>query len=189
MSRIGLKPVEIPEGVKVNLNNQLVSVEGPKGKLEWLADRRLKISISENKLEVARSNDDGKTRAVHGTTRQLIDNMINGVTKGWQKTLEIQGTGFRAALSGQDLTLSLGFSHPVKVTAPVEITFSVVENKITVSGIDRSKVGQMAANLRAIKPPDPYRGKGIRYEGEQIKLKPGKQAKAGAVGGAKPGGK
>ena len=190
MSRIGLKPIEILEGVTVKIENGVVLVEGPKGKLSQTIDSKIKAVIEDNKIKVTRVNEIGKTKAMHGTTRQLIYNMIKGVTDGWAKGLEIQGTGFRVTLTGNDLVFALGFSHPVNFPAPEGITFTVVENKITVSGIDKSLVGQTAAKIRAIRPPDAYKGKGIRYEGEQIKLKPGKQAKVGAVGApAKAGGK
>ncbi|PIU04007.1 50S ribosomal protein L6 [Candidatus Shapirobacteria bacterium CG08_land_8_20_14_0_20_39_18] len=183
MSRIGLKPIEIPQGVTVKIENGLVSVEGPKGKMIQAINSKINAVIKDNKIEVARVNEEGKTKAMHGTMRQIIFNMIKGVTDGWTKGLEIQGTGFHASLNGNDLVFALGFSHPVNFPAPDGITFITVENKITVSGIDKSLVGQVAANIRAIKPPDVYKGKGIRYEGEQIKLKPGKQAKVGVVAG------
>lgn len=190
MSRIGLKPIEIPQGVTVNIQNGNVLVEGPKGKLTVTIKSNIKAEVKDNKIEVVRTNEEGKTKALHGTVRQLLFNMVKGVTDGWTKGLEIQGTGFRVTLNGNDLTFALGFSHPVNFPAPAGIAFTVTENKIMVSGIDKSLVGQVAANIRAIKPPDVYKGKGIRYEGEQIKLKPGKQAKVGTVGGAaKPAGK
>jgi large subunit ribosomal protein L6 len=190
MSRIGKKPIEIPSGVTVKMENGEVVVEGPKGSLKQKIEAEIEIEFSQNQILVTRKSDGGRARALHGTTRQLLFNMVKGVTEGWEKTLEVIGTGYRAGVSGQNLTLALGFSHPVEITPPPEISFKVAENKITVSGINKALVGQMAAKIRATRPPDPYKGKGIRYLGEVLKLKPGKQAKIGAVGVAsKTGGK
>jgi len=183
MSRIGKQPVIIPEGIEVSLKEGLVSVVGPKGKLELKLAPRIKAEIREREMILSRLKEDKQTRANHGTLRQLIVNMIQGVKEGWTKVLEIQGTGFRAKMEGEKLILSLGFSHPVEVTLPEGIEVQLEKNLIKVLGIDKALVGREAAKIRAIKPPDAYKGKGIRYFGEKIKLKPGKAAKMGTAGG------
>lgn len=186
MSRIGKKTIEIPSGVNVKIDRRLVTVEGPKGVLSMTFAPGVDVVMSDNHLNVTRKNETQLSRALHGTTRQIIYNMIKGVSEGWSKSLEVVGTGFRVTLNGDKLVLALGFSHLVEIKAPEGISFTVSENKITVSGIDKGLVGQITANIRATKPPDPYKGKGIRLAGEKIKLKPGKQAKVGgAVAGAK----
>lgn len=184
MSRIAKKPIIIEEGVTVNLDNGIVSVKGPKGELTLKIPVGVKVEINEKEAKIT-APADKQDKA--GTIRQLIYNMVTGVTKNWSKTLEIQGTGFRAQLEGEKLVMALGFSHQVEVNPPAGITFTVSEQKkITVSGPDKQIVGETSAKLRAVKPPDPYKGKGIRFENEYIKLKPGKQVKVGtAVGGAK----
>lgn len=182
MSLIGRKPIEIPLGVTVNCESGFLTVEGPKGLLKQPIPKGITVKIGDNQVRVSRLSDEKEKRALHGTVRQVIFNLIKGVTDGWQKKLEVVGIGYRPSLVGQNLILSLGFSHPVEVVPVEGVVFTVMENKITVSGIDKVLVGQMAAKIRAIKPPDAYKGKGIRYEGELIKLKPGKQAKAGAIG-------
>lgn len=184
MSRIAKKPIMIEEGVTITLENDVVKVKGPKGELSLKLPFGVKVEINEKDVKItAPANKQDKA----GTIRQLIYNMVVGVTKEWSKTLEIQGTGFRVQLEGEKLVMALGFSHQVNVNPPQGITFTVAEQrKITVSGPDKQLVGETSAKLRAIKPPDPYKGKGIRFENEYIKLKPGKQVKVGAaVGGAK----
>lgn len=189
MSRIGEKTIEIPTGVTATFEGSKVSVNGPKGALSFLVDPRMTIEIADNKINVKIKGEAEKSKAIHGTTRQVIQNMVKGVSEGWSKTLEIVGTGFRATTTGSDLVLLLGFSHPVKIAPISGIAFAVNENKVTVTGFDKVLVGQVAANIKKIKKPDVYKGKGIRYLGEVIKLKPGKQAKVGAVGGGAKGGK
>lgn len=179
MSRLGKKEIIIPEGVKVELNDRVVSVAGPKGQLELRLMPGIDVEIGEGKVLTKSKN--GLPTAMHGTTRQILANMIVGVTTGWAKTLEVVGTGYRVSLEGEKLIFSLGFSHPVEFPPPEGIKFSVFENKITVSGADRALVGNTAAQIRHLRPPDAYKGKGIKYEGEKIKLKPGKAAKMGAV--------
>lgn len=184
MSRIAKKPIIIENGVTVSLNGGIVTVKGPKGELFLKLPPSVKVEVGENEVRVTAS---GNNQDKAGTIRQLIANMVTGVVKEWSKTLEIQGTGFRAQLDGEKLVMALGFSHQVEVNSPIGITFTVAEQKkITVSGPDKFLVGETAAKIRAIKPPDAYKGKGIRYENEYVKLKPGKQVKVGAaVGGAK----
>lgn len=184
MSRIAKKPIIIEEGVIVTQADETVTVKGPKGELFLKLPYGVKVEINEKDVKIiAPANKQDKA----GTIRQLIYNMVTGVTKEWSKTLEIQGTGFRVQLDGNKLVMSLGFSHQVEVLPPAGITFSVEEQKkIKVSGSDKQLVGETSAKLRAVKPPDPYKGKGIRFENEYIKLKPGKQVKVGAaVGGSK----
>jgi len=175
MSRIGRLPINIPEGVTVTVNSNRVSVVGPKGQLEWVMPEGVGAKIEEDKVLVT-----AKLSNLHGLSRSLINNMVLGVSQGWSKTLELSGTGYRVAVAGSDLNMSLGFSHPVVVKAPAGVTFVVVENKITVSGTDKALVGEMAARIRGLKPADPYKAKGLKYEGEVIKRKAGKAAKAGA---------
>jgi large subunit ribosomal protein L6 len=188
MSRIGIKPIKIDATITAKLEGGEIFVEGPKGKLSLKIPRNIEVEIGPEEIKVTPKKDALKMGALWGTIRQLIANMVIGVKDGWSKTLEIQGTGFKAVLNGDKLVLSLGFSHPVEIIAPEGISFAVTERKVTVSGIDKAVVGEMAANIRKIKPPDAYKGKGIRYDKEYIKLKPGKQVKAGlagATGGAK----
>lgn len=175
MSRIGRLPINIPEGVTVTVTGSKVVVVGPKGQLEWQMPEGVETKIEDGKALVT-----AKLSNLHGLSRSLINNMVLGVSQGWSKALELSGTGFRAAVAGTDLNLSLGFSHPVIVKAPTGVTFTVVENKITVSGTDKAMVGEMAARIRGLKPADPYKAKGLKYEGEVIKRKAGKAAKAGA---------
>ncbi|MEK7154579.1 MAG: 50S ribosomal protein L6 [Patescibacteria group bacterium] len=177
MSRIGKLPITIPSEVTVTVNSNRVIVVGPKGQLEWVMPDGVEAKIDEGKILVT-----AKLSNLHGLSRSLINNMVLGVSLGWSKTLELSGTGYRAAVAGSDLNMSLGFSHPVVVKAPLDsgVTFVVVENKITVSGTDKALVGEMAARIRGLKPADPYKAKGLKYEGEVIKRKAGKAAKAGA---------
>jgi large subunit ribosomal protein L6 len=177
MSRIGKSPIEIPAGVSVSLSPGRVMVNGPLGELSQPFPQRMKIEQKEAQLVVERPTERGDDRALHGLTRTLVANMVEGVTKGFQKTLEIQGVGYRAALRGADLELNVGYSHPVVKKAPQGITFEVpAPNQIVVKGIDKQKVGQVAAEVRAVRPPEPYKGKGIRYAGEYVRRKVGKRA-------------
>ncbi|MGA1846811.1 50S ribosomal protein L6 [Deferribacter abyssi] len=178
MSRIGKKPISIPKGVVVKVENNKIIVEGPKGKLERDLHPKINVELTDKEIIVKRHDDSKESRAFHGLYRSLINNMVEGVSKGFEKRLEIVGIGYRATLKGKALDLSLGFSHPVVVEPPEGIEF-VVENqqKIVVKGIDKQLVGQVAANIRKIRKPEPYKGKGIRYEGEHILRKAGKSAK------------
>jgi large subunit ribosomal protein L6 len=179
MSRVGKMPVEIPQGVTVEVKpGNHVVVKGPKGTLEYKFDPRLTIKVEDGKVIVERPNDEKQMKALHGTTRALINNMVIGVSKGFEKVLEVKGLGYRAFVKGDTLELHLGFSHPVLYKIPEGIKIEVDrENNIYVRGIDKQKVGQVAAEIRSFRPPDPYKGKGIRYRGERIILKAGKSAK------------
>ena len=178
MSRIGNKPVQIPAGVEVAVNGNNVVVKGPKGQLELDVFEKLAINVEDNVLTVSRPDDERETRARHGLTRALIHNMVVGVSEGFEKKLELTGVGYRVALKGKDLDLSLGYSHPVIYKAPENIEFLVPDNThITVKGISKEQVGQVAAEIRMKRPPEPYKGKGIHYEGEHIRRKIGKAAK------------
>ncbi len=175
MSRIGRMPIPVPQGVTVEVKPGLVRVKGPKGELVVEIDPEMKVVQEEGVIRVKRPSEARRHRALHGLTRTLIANAIEGVTKGYEKELEIRGIGYRAKMSGNKLELSVGFSHPVLFEPPEGIKIEVPEpTKIKVSGIDKQKVGQVAANIRAIRPPDAYKGKGIRYAGEVVRLKPGK---------------
>jgi large subunit ribosomal protein L6 len=187
MSRIGRLPVSVPSGVTVSVADRQVSVKGPKGQLVLDCAEPISVSVDKGTVTVARPNDDKRNRALHGLTRTLIANMVEGVTRGFQKNLEIQGVGYRAQLQGKKLGLQLGFSHPVVVDPPAGIEIKVEgQNKIQISGADKQQVGQVAAHIRSIRPPEPYKGKGIRYEGERVRRKLGKAGKtAGAAGGKK----
>ena len=176
MSRIGNKAVEIPDKVKVNVDQEgSVSVEGPKGKLEWKLPRQIRASVQDNQVSVVREADSRNVKALHGLSRSLVYNMVQGVSEGFTKQLEIEGVGFKAAVQGSMLNLSLGFSHPVTFSIPKDIKITVADNtKITVQGVDKKLVGQVAADIRRFYPPEPYKGKGVRYAGEQIRRKVGK---------------
>jgi large subunit ribosomal protein L6 len=177
MSRIGKKPIEIPAGVSVSLSPGRVMVNGPLGELSRQVPRRMKVEQSDGEIVVSRPTERGDDRALHGLTRSLVANMVEGVTKGFEKRLEIQGVGYRAALRGQSLELSVGFSHPVVVDPPGGITFEVPSpTEVIVKGIDKQQVGQTASEVRAVRPPEPYKGKGIRYQGEYVRRKVGKRA-------------
>ncbi|RUM50779.1 MAG: 50S ribosomal protein L6 [Hydrogenothermus sp.] len=178
MSRIGKKPIEIPNGVEVKIEEgNLITVKGPKGQLTQKFNPELKIIKEDNVIKIERPNDSSFMRAIHGTTRALIANMVKGVTEGFTVELEIVGIGYRAAMKGKTLEMQLGYSHPVVYEPPEGIQISVEGNtNIKVSGIDKQLVGQVAAEIRDFRKPDPYKGKGIRYKGEQLKLKPGKAA-------------
>ena len=183
MSRIGKKPVEIPQGVEVEVEGTFVKVKGPKGELSFKFHPDAIIEKQDGKIVVKRKSNRPFHRALHGTVRAIIANMIEGVTKGFTKTLELIGVGYRAAVEDQSLVLKVGFSHPVRVTPPPGVKFEVSGKKIKVLGIDKQAVGDVAARIRKIRPPDPYKGKGIRYEGEVVKRKPGKTAKTVGLGG------
>ncbi len=185
MSRIGSLSINIPVGVEVEKTGNLIVVKGPKGELKMQLDPAISLEIVDGEASFKRKNDQKKNKALHGLMRALLANMVFGVTDGWDKKLELVGVGYRAQVNGSKLTLAVGFSHPVAIEAPAGLQFEVSDNtRITVSGIDKGLVGQMAANIRAVKPPEPYKGKGIRYEGEYIRRKAGKAGKV-TVGGAK----
>ncbi|MFD1363541.1 50S ribosomal protein L6 [Lentibacillus salinarum] len=178
MSRIGLKPLEIPEGVEVKRDGNTVTVKGPKGELTRNIHPDMKVVIDDQVLTVERPSDKKEHRSLHGTTRSLIANMIEGVHKGFEKALEINGVGYRAQKQGEKVVVNAGYSHPVEVDPIEGIDIDVPQNtRIVVKGIDKELVGAVAANIRAIRPPEPYKGKGVRYEGEQLRLKEGKTAK------------
>ncbi len=179
MSKIAKIPVLIKEGVTVTINNGIISVNGPKGNLTFKLPEGIEVKETEGKLIISQEKvNDVETRALFGLTRAIVANMVTGVSAGFDRKLELSGVGYRAQASGDTLTLSLGFSHPVVVKGEKGITFGVSENVITVSGIDKALVGNTAAQIRAIRPPEPYKGKGIKYQGEKIRRKAGKAAKA-----------
>jgi len=178
MSRIGRMPIEIPTGVTVSIQGQDVAVKGPKGELSLRVKEPIVATMAENQVLVTRPDDERDSRSLHGLTRTLINNQIIGVTEGYKKSLEIVGTGYRIAAKGQGVELQLGFSHPVSVDPPAGITFTIEGNdKLTVSGIDKQAVGEVAANIRKLRKPEPYKGKGVRYEGEHVRRKAGKAGK------------
>jgi large subunit ribosomal protein L6 len=178
MSRIGRMPVTVPNGVDVSINGREVVVKGPKGTLRHTVAAPIEVAKNDGVVTVTRPNDEGSVRALHGLSRTLIANMITGVTDGYRKTLEIVGVGYRVQARGQDLEFSLGYSHPVVVAAPEGITFRVeAPTRFVVEGIDKQQVGEIAANIRKLRKPDPYKGKGVRYQGEQIRRKVGKAGK------------
>jgi large subunit ribosomal protein L6 len=178
MSRIGRSPIPIPQGVDVAVSGSHVTVKGPKATLERDVHPDITVSVSEGVVSVTRPSDERNHRALHGLTRSLVANMVHGVTEGFSKVLEIQGVGYRAAAKGKNIELSVGYSHPVPVEAPEGVTFTVeTPTRIVISGADKQVVGQIAADIRAHRPPDPYKGKGIRYEGEYVRRKAGKAAK------------
>src|SRR5215475_9697326 len=177
MSRIGKRPIEVPAGVIVSIDPGRVTVSGPKGELRQQVPQRMQIAQAEGTVTVTRPTERGEDRALHGLTRTLIANMVDGVTKGFEKKLEIQGVGYRAQLKGSDLELAVGFSHPVTIRPRQGISFEVpAPNQIVVRGIDKQMVGQTAAEIRKVRPPEPYKGKGIRYDGEYVRRKVGKRA-------------
>ncbi|MDE0868164.1 MAG: 50S ribosomal protein L6 [Aquiluna sp.] len=178
MSRIGKLPIPLPAGVTVEINGQDVAVKGPKGELKLTVSKPITVSQEDGSVIVARPDDEAVSKSLHGLTRSLIANNVHGVSEGFTKALEIVGTGYRAALKGTTVEMSLGFSHPVLVTPPEGITLVVEGNtKIIVSGIDKQAVGEMAANIRKLRKPEPYKGKGVRYEGERVRRKAGKAGK------------
>jgi large subunit ribosomal protein L6 len=175
MSRIGKQPIAIPPKVKVEVKGQQVFVEGPKGKLNWQLPRRTSLKVENGKVVVSRQGEDAQAKALHGLSRALVNNMVRGVTEGFVKKLEIQGVGFKAAVQGKAVNLSLGYSHPVNYPIPDQIKVTVEENtKLTIEGPDRQVVGQVAAEIRSFYPPEPYKGKGVRYVGEHVVRKEGK---------------
>jgi large subunit ribosomal protein L6 len=179
MSRIGRKAIPVPSGVEITIDGQTVKVKGPKGSLEHTLVEPIVVERGENgDLLVTRPNDERKAKELHGLSRTLVANMIVGVTEGYRKSLEINGTGYRVTAKGKDLEFALGFSHPVNVVAPAGISFSVERpTQFTVAGIDKQLVGEVAANIRKIRPPEPYKGKGVKYQGEVIRRKAGKAGK------------
>jgi large subunit ribosomal protein L6 len=177
MSRIGKQPIAVPSGVEVSIEPELVRVKGPKGELAERVNRDIDVKQENGEILVARPTDRGEHRALHGLTRSLIANMVEGVTNGFEKRLEIQGVGYRAQLQGSKLVLALGYSHPVEMDAPEGIDFEVPQpTRVIVRGISKQAVGEVAANIRKARPPEPYKGKGSRYEGEHVMRKVGKRA-------------
>ena len=177
MSRIGRQPIPVPDGVSVSIGPGRVTVNGPRGELQQVVSDRMEIVEDEGALKVSRPTDRGTDRAIHGLTRSLVANMVEGVTEGFQKELQIQGVGYRARLAGRDLELSVGYSHPVTINAPEGIEFDVPQpTQVIVRGIDKQLVGEIASRIRRVRPPEPYKGKGIRYAGEQVRRKVGKRA-------------
>ena len=178
MSRIGRMPVTVPSGVDVTISGREVTVKGPKGTLSVQVSAPIEVSQENGVITVTRPSDEGEVRALHGLSRSLIANMVTGVTEGYRKTLEIVGVGYRVQARGKDLEFALGFSHPVPVNAPDGISFRVeTPTRFIVEGIDKQQVGEVAANIRKLRKPDPYKGKGVRYQGEQIRRKVGKAGK------------
>lgn len=182
MSKIGKLPIAVPAGVTVTMNGKTVTVVGTKGQMQYTISRGITLTIGEGSVVIGQEEKTKEqTKALFGLTRALVNNMVKGVSAGFDKKLEMSGVGYRAQTNGSELTLSVGFSHPVKFTAPQGITFAVEGNTITVSGIDKALIGDIAAKIRAVRKPEPYKGKGIKYVGERIRRKAGKAAKA--VGG------
>ncbi|PTK95885.1 50S ribosomal protein L6 [Staphylococcus gallinarum] len=178
MSRVGKKIIDIPSDVTVTIEGNSVTVKGAKGELSRTFNERMTYKQDESTLEVVRPTDSKEDRTVHGTTRALINNMIQGVSQGYQQTLELVGVGYRAQMQGKDLVLNVGYSHPVEIKADEGITFSVEKNTtVTVAGISKEQVGAIASNIRSVRPPEPYKGKGIRYQGEYVRRKEGKTGK------------
>jgi large subunit ribosomal protein L6 len=175
MSRIGKQPIAIPPTGKVEVKGQKVHVEGPKGKLDWELPHRTSLKVEDGKIVVNRAGEDAQTRALHGTSRSLVNNMVKGVSEGFVKKLEIQGVGFKAAVTGKVVNLALGYSHPINYEIPEQIKVTVEENtKLTIEGPDKMVVGKVASEIRAFYPPEPYKGKGVRYVGEHVQRKEGK---------------
>ncbi|AIE58657.1 50S ribosomal protein L6 [Bacillus methanolicus] len=178
MSRIGKKPIEIPSGVTVTVNNNTVTVKGPKGELTRSFNPDMEIKVEDNVVTVTRPSDVKEHRALHGTTRAIIANMVEGVSKGFERSLELVGVGYRAQKQGKKLVLNVGYSHPVEIEPEEGLEIEVPANtKVVVKGIDKERVGALAANIRQVRPPEPYKGKGIRYEGEYVRRKEGKTGK------------
>ena len=175
MSRIGRKPVTVPKGVNLDLQGSTVAVKGPKGELRRTLHPEMKVSLKDGSFTVERPSEDKRHKALHGLTRTLVQNMVEGVSKGFSKTLEIQGVGYKAEAKPYGVNLIVGYSHPVKYEAPKGIKISVENNTVVrIEGADKEVVGQVAAELRSVRPPEPYKGKGIRYQGEQVRRKAGK---------------
>jgi large subunit ribosomal protein L6 len=177
MSRIGKLPIPIPSAVKVEINDRQVSVTGPKGTLSREVVPEVRLALEDGRLIVTRPSDQPRDRAMHGLTRALLANMVTGVDAGFRKTLELVGVGYRAQMQGSKLVLALGFSHPVEIDPPDGITFSMEGPRVHIDGIDKEQVGQVAADIRKLRPPEPYLGKGIRYQGEYVRRKAGKSGK------------
>jgi len=178
MSRIGRKPIAVPAGVSINLDNTVITVKGPKGTLSREIHKDMKVNVAENEIVVERPSDNKLHRSLHGTTRSIIANMVTGVTDGFSRNLELVGVGYRASKSGDKIVLNVGYSHPVEIAPESNIEFEVPANtKITVRGIDKERVGAVAAQIRSVREPEPYKGKGIKYEGERIIRKEGKAGK------------
>ena len=181
MSRVGKQPVKLPQGVQVDIQGTTVKVKGPKGELSRTFSPEVNLEMNDGQLVVTRPSDQPAVRALHGTTRALLQNMVVGVSEGFSKALQVEGVGYRAEMKGKQLVMALGYSHPVAVDPPSGISFAVDEKTrtITISGIDRELVGQVAADIRAWRPPEPYKGKGLRYQGERVRRKAGKAGKVG----------
>lgn len=179
MSRVGKNPVTIPQGVEVSIRDRLVTVKGPKGELSWRHPEKIAVRVEDGKALAERPDDHKPTRALHGLTRNLIQNMVTGVSEGYRRVLELVGVGYRAQVQGDKVLFSVGYSRPMEYKLPEGITAEVDKKQVqlTISGIDKQKLGQVAADMRAIRPPDSYKGKGIRYAGERLRLKAGKAAK------------
>ena len=176
MSRIGKKPIAIPSGVTVTLDGQTVAVKGPKGQLSWTVSEEIEVALDNGQLTLTPRSESQRARGMWGLSRTLVDNMVTGVTKGYEEVLELVGVGYRAALKGQALSMQLGFSHDVDIPPPQGITFAVPkQTEVRISGIDKQLVGEIAARIRRIRPPEPYKGKGVRYAGEQVRRKEGKK--------------
>ncbi len=182
MSRVGRQPITVPEEVTVALEGDTVTVRGPKGVLSQPIHRTVVVHTENGVIRVERKEENRVSKAIHGLTRTLIANMVHGVIHGWQKELEMSGVGYRASMQGTDLHMTVGYSHPVTVKAPAGIALSIRDGKIVITGIDKALVGQVAANIRAVKPPEPYKGKGIRYVGERVRRKAGKVGKVSEQG-------
>ena len=175
MSRIGKQPIVIPAKVKVEVKGQKILVEGPKGKLDWELPRRTSLKVEDGKIVVSRDGDDAQAKALHGTSRALVHNMVKGVSEGFVRKLEIQGVGFKAAVQGKVVNLALGYSHPINYSIPDQVKVTVEENtKLTIEGPDKRVVGLVASEIRSFYPPEPYKGKGVRYAGEHVQRKEGK---------------
>ncbi|MBI4039640.1 50S ribosomal protein L6 [Candidatus Daviesbacteria bacterium] len=183
MSRVGQKPISLTKDTQIKLEGSTITVVGPKGQLSYTFRPEVTVTQQDDAVKVDVRDNSKFTNSLHGLTRTLIANMVHGVSEGWQKTLELVGVGYRAQKQGDNLLLSVGYSHPVVIEPPAGIQFAIVEGKIVVSGIDKSQVGQVAATIRQVREPEPYKGKGIRYAGEIVKIKPGKAAKAGLAQG------
>jgi large subunit ribosomal protein L6 len=179
MSRVGKNPIEIPNGIDIKLQGNNVAVKGPKGELKWTHPREIKVSVENKIINIERSNDSKQSRSLHGTVRSIIANMVSGTHTGYERVLEISGVGYRALVQGQKITFTLGHSHPIEFSLPQGITAEVDKKQVNLklTGIDKQLIGQVAANIRSLRPPNVYKGKGVRYAGEIIKLKVGKSGK------------
>jgi len=179
MSRIGKKPIQVPEKVDVKIKEDTITVKGPKGEIKWNVPQSIQVSVTDGNIMITRASDSKIDKSLHGLARSIISNMVAGVSDGFQRVLEIVGVGYRAQVAGNKLMLTLGYSHPIEYPLPEGISAAVDQKQvqITLSGIDKQKLGQVAASLKALRPPDAYKGKGVRYAGERLKLKAGKAAK------------